>query len=283
MPRGPLPTRLGIGLAAGLAGVLILLAVRRSSPPLTTEFKELPSDILPSSSTGIASNQPIITPDTSPDPTQLILPDGSDRSKDGPAAPVGIAVRKGEEEELFAKPLPQTVEHISTVERRERFRGYIEQLKALREALMGDFTRPVVLSGNTAKLLAGPPKASGPIADGDAPTRWSGSYGGQHDAGTRTVADPKAWREFWTLLTQDPIPQVDFTRHRVAAVFLGQRPTSGYAVEIIDVVPTAKAVVVRYRETTPSTEAAPMATPTSPYALLAIPAGTLPVAFKKDK
>jgi hypothetical protein len=225
----------------------------------------------------------VITPDTSEDPTKLILADGAGKDKGGPPAPVGITLTKDDKEDVFADPAPPPMAHVPLAERRERFRGYIDQLKALREALMGDYNRPVPISGDTAKLLAKAPTAAGPIADGEAPTRWSGSYSGHHQAGTQVVTDQGAWRVFWTRLTQEPMPQVDFTRHRVVAVFLGKRPTAGWSVEILDAAHSPKALVVRYREIPPDPASKPVATPCSPYALLAAPAGNTPVAFKLEK
>ncbi|MBI4676771.1 MAG: protease complex subunit PrcB family protein [Elusimicrobia bacterium] len=283
MQRGPLPARLGIGLAAGLAGVLVILAARKLTSPPASDFKELTPDILPAFSTASVTDRGYIAPDTSPDPTTLILPDGTAPPKGSPQPPVGILVDADDDPSMFTERALAPVEHVTVDERRARFKAYIEQLKALREALIGDGHRPVPISGNTAKLLAAPPKDAGPLADGEAPAGWSGSYSGSHEAGTRTVSDADAWRKFWTRLSQEPIPRVDFSRHRVAAVFMGHRPTTGFRVEILGASPSPSALVVRYRETVPAPGDRPRETATSPYALLAVPAGPLPVRFKKEK
>lgn len=276
--------RLGIGLAAAAAGLLILLAVRKSPSPPDADFKGLPADLMAGPSTAAAAMEgtpAIITPDTSEDPTRLILPEGSQRSKESPPPPPGIVVTQADRDEVLTPPAAPPMEHVPLAARRERFRSYIEQLKALREALMGDFNRPVPIEGSTAKLLSKPPKASGPIADGESPDHWSGSYSGHHEAGTQVVSDLASWRVFWTKLTSEPMPQVDFSTRRVVAVFLGTRPSPGWSVDILDAVSSPKSVLVRYREVPPSPGARQPETPTSPYCLLAIPAGPQPVKFQK--
>ena len=69
------------------------------------------------------------------------------------------------------------------------------------------------------------------------------------------------WSNVWQLHTYNtepplPIPQVDFSRYSVVAVFAGEKPTGGYSVEIIKVEtngsqtkePEAIAISVRYRQ-----------------------------------
>lgn len=49
-----------------------------------------------------------------------------------------------------------------------------------------------------------------------------------------------------------PIPAVDFARERVVALFLGERPTSGFGIEVVDVAAVGTAVEVRYARTFPT-------------------------------
>ncbi len=75
------------------------------------------------------------------------------------------------------------------------------------------------------------------------------------------IRSSRRWSNVWQLHTYNtepppPIPQVDFSRHSVIAVFAGQKPTSGYSIKIIKVEingsqtkdPEAIAISVRHRQ-----------------------------------
>ena len=77
-------------------------------------------------------------------------------------------------------------------------------------------------------------------------------------------------------------PNVDFNREVVAAVFLGSRPTGGYAVEIVRARQDGVALVVSYKETRPSPDSVAAQVLTSPYHIVAVPKGsTTDVKFER--
>ncbi len=84
-------------------------------------------------------------------------------------------------------------------------------------------------------------------------TAARGIQSGVHQPGhaiARTVAE---WRELWTRHagpTGAP-PAVDLSTEMVIAVFAGERPTSGYEIEIVHVLSTPEGLRVTYRERTP--------------------------------
>jgi hypothetical protein len=54
------------------------------------------------------------------------------------------------------------------------------------------------------------------------------------------IDDSEEWIALWQQHTCNiepppPVPQVDFTRYSVVAVFAGEQPTGGYSVEILNV------------------------------------------------
>ena len=123
-----------------------------------------------------------------------------------------------------------------------------------------------------AALQAGAPSAppvrtvdKGPMSELSAPRQVS-------------IADRDAWGALWkTHAPGRPAPEVDFTRETVVAVFLGTRPTAGFAVEIVGVREDGGNVVVQYRETRPSRDSIAAQVLTAPYHVAAIPrrAGTI--------
>ena len=73
----------------------------------------------------------------------------------------------------------------------------------------------------------------------------------------------------------------DFTREMVVGVFLGSRPTAGYGVEIVRAREEAGALVVQYREGSPSRDAMTAQVITMPYHLVAVPRDEGEVRFEK--
>ena len=100
-------------------------------------------------------------------------------------------------------------------------------------------------------------------------------------ATARTAAE---WETLWRLHGGERTrPAVDFNKELVVAVFLGSRPTAGFAVEIIGVREVGTALVVQYRETRPPAGAIVAQVLTMPYHIAAVPggAGLTDVKFEK--
>lgn len=90
---------------------------------------------------------------------------------------------------------------------------------------------------------------------------WSRESGYQSATGT-VIDDSEQWNNLWQLHTCNeeprlPAPQVDFTHYSVIAVFAGEKPTSGYSVEILSVETRGTneqpsiAIMVQYRQPEP--------------------------------
>jgi hypothetical protein len=92
------------------------------------------------------------------------------------------------------------------------------------------------------------------------------------------------WRAAWNQHAPDRSrPPVDFGREMVVGVFLGSRPTAGFAVEIVGVKGEADALIVRYRETRPAAGAILAQVVTMPYHLAAVPAHKGEIRFVEEK
>ena len=95
----------------------------------------------------------------------------------------------------------------------------------------------------------------------------------------RTAAE---WSALWRLHAPDrPQPRVDFAREMVAAVFLGSRPTAGFAIDIVGTKEEAGVLVVQYRETQPGKGLLSAQVITSAYAMVALPRRDSAVRFAK--
>lgn len=80
------------------------------------------------------------------------------------------------------------------------------------------------------------------------------------------------WREHAaTSLPAPEPPEVDFAERMVVAVFLGERPTAGYRVDVHHCVPNGDAIVVVAAETAPGDDAFQAQVVTAPFAMVTTP------------
>ena len=105
------------------------------------------------------------------------------------------------------------------------------------------------------------------------------------DDGRETVARTAAeWNALWRLHAPDrPQPKVDFGREMVAAVFLGSRPSAGFAIDILGTKEDAGTLVVQYRATQPAQGQLSAQVITSAYAIVALPRRDGTVRFEKNE
>ena len=74
---------------------------------------------------------------------------------------------------------------------------------------------------------------------------------------------------------------MDFTKNMVVAVFLGSRPTGGFAVEITGVLSEGDATVVRWAERKPAAGQMASQVITAPAFFATVPRRDGPVRFEK--
>ena len=86
-------------------------------------------------------------------------------------------------------------------------------------------------------------------------------------------SDAKAWQDFWRKYSRDDVENVDFTKYTVAGVFLGEKPSSGYGVEIKKVLydPERKVIQIKAEEQTPSASTGQLTVLTYPADLVMFP------------
>jgi len=111
-----------------------------------------------------------------------------------------------------------------------------------------------------------------------------GPHSGVTQPGQRVIRTAEAWQKLWDEHTANvqpkpPLPAVDFNKEMVLAVFMGQRPTLGYATDVTAVTREKKGLRVTVRESSPPPGALTGQLVTSPYAFVAVPRSDGPVKF----
>lgn len=113
---------------------------------------------------------------------------------------------------------------------------------------------------------------------------WKGNHCGITEPKRIVVTDAKNWSELWKQLHKSKIPMpevpaVDFTKNMVIAVFMGQKPTSGYAVQIVEVAQNDGEIVVKVRKTTPPKGSIVLQVLTQPFHIVVVPKSKAQVRF----
>lgn len=100
---------------------------------------------------------------------------------------------------------------------------------------------------------------------------------------TQVVArTPAEWAALWRRHAGDqPPPTIDFTTRTVVAVFLGSRPSAGYAVDVKGTTPAGTTLIVEWSEQTPTPGHVVAQVITSPSHLVSIPKFDGAITFRK--
>ena len=103
------------------------------------------------------------------------------------------------------------------------------------------------------------------------------------DDARQTVArTADEYNTLWRLHAPDrPQPKVDFAKEMVVGVFMGSRPTAGFAIEILGTRDEAGTLVVQYRETRPARGMITAQVITSAYHIVAISSRPATVRFER--
>ena len=104
---------------------------------------------------------------------------------------------------------------------------------------------------------------------------------------TRIVArTSREWLVVWARHVQSigavVPPPVDFSREMVVGVFMGERETGGYQIEIIEVERTASALRVHYRTRSPEPGALLTQALTQPFHLIRLARDESPLTFARE-
>ena len=103
-----------------------------------------------------------------------------------------------------------------------------------------------------------------------------GQYSGVREAVQIVIRDQDQWVAVWTRHSSKrtnppPPPNIDFSVEMVVGIFLGEKTTGGYAVEITKAVRDGSSLRVYYREKSPAQDAIIIQVLTQPYHLVRLP------------
>lgn len=114
---------------------------------------------------------------------------------------------------------------------------------------------------------------------------WKGQNCRVSAPGALTVTDPEQWKELWskTLGRPEAPPSVDFSKSLAVAVFLGSRPTGGFAVEFLEPVVSGGKAVFAYRVKAPGKGMFVIQAFTQPYAVRVFDRPAVPAEVRESR
>ncbi len=115
-------------------------------------------------------------------------------------------------------------------------------------------------------------------------TLAKGTSGGPSEPSDMIVRDAAVLESLWVTISPEPekaapLPAVDFGVDMVIAVFAGQKPSSGYAIEVKSIQDVGESIHVQVVDTKPPPEVATMTVITHPYHVVKLPKLDKPVKF----
>ncbi len=143
--------------------------------------------------------------------------------------------------------------------------------------------RPACLLGCSLALVIG--QAIPVAADGgQEPLRFSGFSSGMKEAGQRVIQDAGTWEKVWKQVhdrvrPQPQVPKVNFEKQSVLAVFMGEKNSGGYSIQITQVKDAGAVTEVIVSRISPGARDVLTAVLTQPYDMLIIEKPAKPVKF----
>jgi hypothetical protein len=113
-------------------------------------------------------------------------------------------------------------------------------------------------------------------------TLAQGSMSGIEEPRQAVVRTAAEWQALWKEHSPaEAVPAIDFTQAMVVGVFLGSRPTAGFAVEITAVRPEGSRTVVEYVERRPARDDFNAQVLTSPFHVVRVMRAAGDVEFRR--
>ena len=178
---------------------------------------------------------------------------------------------------------PPPLSEVEKKERMEQLREMRKEFTRLRRGIDAQRDKSVALPGSTAAIIKGRESGGMVGVAEDAPGVWSGAYGGAVETGERVVENAAAWADLWGLISRETPPEVDFAKTRVAAVFVGPRPTAGYRARLVGVEVEPTRYVVRWYEEGPGPDEAVAEGATAPFLLVSVPKDERAIRWDKKR
>ncbi len=113
------------------------------------------------------------------------------------------------------------------------------------------------------------------------PAEWYGVTATVRELRTVTARNQAGWAALWIRAGQDPPVAFDPATNIAVGVFLGARPTGGFAAEIVSAEEQDGVLTIAWRELRPAPRAIVTQAFTSPWVIRLLPRTERPVAFKQ--
>jgi hypothetical protein len=139
-----------------------------------------------------------------------------------------------------------------------------------------------LFSGN---IFALPRKMAETGVETEVEKEWKGNHCGYTEPERLVVKTKNQWGEVWgkmhrLRLSTPELPVIDFKKEMVIAVFMGERKTGGYEIEITRVTQRENKIFVEVEEKEPPSESLQTMALTQPYHIILIKRSSLPVRFQ---
>lgn len=108
---------------------------------------------------------------------------------------------------------------------------------------------------------------------------WGGATGGVALQSTMRAATAEEWQTLWALTGRLPPRPLAVGREVAGGVFLGERPTGGFGVEILGLQPGPGSNALVWREHRPPQDAVVAQALTRPWQIAVFPAEAIPTGF----
>ena len=118
------------------------------------------------------------------------------------------------------------------------------------------------------------------------PQEWMGDSSGIEDHREIAIKDAAAWEKLWAehqsnVGIPSPAPAVDFNKYMIVGIFLGERGSSGYSVQLGESETVGDELIIPYKEAVPAPGLMGLTVMTQPYCLKIISRTNRPIRFKK--
>ncbi len=101
----------------------------------------------------------------------------------------------------------------------------------------------------------------------------------------RVIRDEETFREVWGMInpslgSDSGMPEIDFDEHLILSARMGQQPSSGYEIEILDVIENEETIRVPIQSTRPGRTCVTLTVITSPHHIVKIPRTDREIIFE---
>ena len=101
--------------------------------------------------------------------------------------------------------------------------------------------------------------------------QWSGPHSPAEKSATLVIRTAGEWTALWRRIGNEPPRPIDAKSEIAVAIFIGERRTGGYGVELVAVRTIDNELVVEYRERTPPPNSMVPQVITSPWVVGVLP------------